>query len=412
MRGNRPPEETRKECFMTPSPRGQESSGTAAVFHREVQRMTSRPLYLLFTLVVPVVTFLLLWAIFSRGVVQELPVIVCDRDESALSRHLARMIDATPSMKISRRVGDMAAGRELLMRREGYALILFPHDLERDVFRGRSPQAVCYYNNQFLVAGSIINRDFHQVVETLSTEYAGHSRLIFGEKISGIHAHGEPIDIDSHILFNPQLSYLYFLGSTLMPSMLQIFVLMMTVFCIGIELKEGSAGQWLQTAGHNAGKAMAGKLLPYTLLYLIVGLFMQALLFWYLDVPLKGSALMIILSTSLLVLACQAVGALIVALMGNLRMSLSSSAFYSLPAFAFSGVSFPFPGMSFLGKAWSLLLPLTYYLELFVDQSLRGTPEVSSLRPLLLLGLFCVLIVPATLRLKQLMKDERHWGLL
>ena len=372
--------------------------------------MTSRPLYLLFTLVIPVVTFLLLWAIFSRGVVQELPVIVCDQDESALSRHLARMIDAAPSMKISRRVDDMAAGRELLMRREGYALILFPHDLEQDLSRGRSPQVVCYYNNQFLLAGSIINRDFHEVVETLSSEYAGHSRFVPGGKIPGIHAHGEPIDIDAHILFNPYLSYLSFLASTLMPSMLQIFVLMMTTFCIGIELKEGSAGQWLQTAGDSAGKAVAGKLLPYTLLSLIVGLFMQALLFGSLGVPLKGSALMIVLSTFLLILAYQAVGALIVAVMGNLRLALSSSAFYSLPAFAFSGISFPFSGMSFLGKAWSLLLPLTSYLQLFVDQSLRGAPPLCSLRPLLHLGLFSVLIVPATLRLKQLMKDGRHWG--
>lgn len=412
MRGDRPPGEGLEEGQTTTFRSGHTCSGTAAVFHREVQRMTSRPVYLLFTLVVPVATFLLLWAIFSRGVVQELPVIVCDQDESALSRHLARMIDAAPSMKISRRVDDMAAGRELLLRREGYALILIPHDLERDLYRGRSPQAVCYYNNQSLLAGSIIYRDFHQVVETACAEVAGRNHRLGQDTLPGIHAHGEPINIDSHILFNPQLSYLYFLSSTLMPSMLHIFVLMMSVFCIGIELKEGSAGQWLETAGDSAGKALAGKMLPYTLLYLIVGLFMQALLFWHLGVPLKGSALMITLSTFLLILACQTVGALIVAVTGNLRLALSYSAFYSLPAFAFSGVSFPFMGMSFLGKAWALLLPLTYYLEVLVDQSLRGAPAICSLRPLLLLGLFCVPIMPATLGLKRLMKDRRHWGLL
>jgi len=88
----------------------------------------------------------LLWAIFQAGVPRDLPMALVDGDHSAMSRQLARMIDATPSIRITQEVSDVEAARRLVLRNEAYGVVVIPANLERDVRRGEAPKAVAYYN--------------------------------------------------------------------------------------------------------------------------------------------------------------------------------------------------------------------------------------------------------------------------
>jgi ABC-2 type transport system permease protein len=74
------------------------------------------------------------------------------------------------------------------------------------------------------------------------------------------------------------------------------------------------------------------------------------------------------------VLACQALGALIALTAKETTRALSIMALIVAPAFGFAGVSFPRFGMSAFSQAWGAAIPLTPYLELRTDQTLRGAP--------------------------------------
>ena len=50
-----------------------------------------------------------------------------------------------------------------------------------------------------------------------------------------------PVRFDKHVLFNPHINYGYYLSPSFMPMMLMIFVVMVTVFAIGTELKHATA---------------------------------------------------------------------------------------------------------------------------------------------------------------------------
>jgi len=383
-------------------------NGFRATVRREWRRMNSRPVYLLFTLILPVAVFLFMWALFYAGSPRSMPVVVCDQDASALSHRFIRMLAAAPSVRIADRVQDVEEGRKMLTGRRAYALIVIPPGLERDALRRKAPRIICYYNMQILTPGSMISQDFYKTVDALAI------RLVKENNRAGITvAPGEAVRLDTHILFNPFMNYRFFLACALMPTMLQIFVLMMTAFCAGVEFKEGTSGEWLDTAGGSAAKAILGKMLPYTLIYCLTGFMMLAATFALLEVPLRGSIALLACATVLLIIAYQCLGLLFVAVTGNLRLSLSFAAFYSVPAFAFTGVNFPVEAMSFFGKVWSAILPLTYYGKILIDQSVRGASVFVSWPSMMILGIFILIIPwPAVFRLKKILPDARYRGRL
>lgn len=387
--------------------------GFFKVLRRELRRMVSTPYYAILFVVLPLLSFFVLLAIFGTGVPRDLPVVVVDRDGSALSRQLTRMIDATPSLRVSARAADEEEARSLILENKAYAMIVVPADMERDVRRGESPRVVAYYNAQLLLPASLIRRDLRASVGTLSAGLEVRLREARGDTPRGALSHLEPIRLDAHTLFNPQLNYVYYLVAALLPTMLQIFVTVGTVHVVGVELKEGTAGEWLAAAGGSTWRAVAGKLLPCTAWLVLLAHFMLALLFRWVGVPMTGSLQVIVAGTVLFVLAYQAIAVMLVAWLANLRFATSSAALYCTPAFAFVGITFPTMAMPLAGRLWGAILPLTHYLRLLVEQAMRGAPRASALQALGILAAFAV--VPWALsawRLSRVVSDASFWGRL
>jgi ABC-2 type transport system permease protein len=381
------------------------------VVFRELERMSSRPLYLVVCLVLPLVSFGLLWAIFHEGVPRDLPVAVFAADRSALSRRVVRMIDASPTLNVVDHVTDLVEGHGLIQAGRVYALVALPRNLEKDVLVGRASPIVNYHNNANVLVGSLVSRAVREVVGTVSAGVNLRRRQKHGEMADEALGHLAPIRIESHALFNPYTNFQYFLVAALLPTMLQIFVLTMSIYVVGVELKEGTAKDWLRAAGGSTWKAATGKLLPYTLVFVGLGMLMLSLLFGAMGLPLRGNAAVIVVATVLMVLAYQLIGLLLVAVTANVRLALSFGAFYASTAFAFVGLTYPILGMPLVARAWSGILPLTHYLRIFVDQALKGVPLADCVPPVAALVGFLVLapVVPAW-RFRKLMTEERFWG--
>lgn len=385
--------------------------GIRAVIVREFSRILSDRLYLLLMLIFPLLTMGILWALFSAGVPRNLPIVVNDGDDSHLSRRLIRMIDASPTLRVVKKVDTVDAGQKQILSGKSYALVVLPRNLEQDVLAMKAPQLICYYNNQLLLPGSLINRDLHAVIQSLSDQLEKKLRIQLNDMSAKPEQLLEPVRLETQVMFNPYLNYQYFLLGALLPAVLQILVTITTVYAFGSELKHGTAGAWFDLAEKRLGKAVIGKVLPYTGVFLILGFLINLVLYGWVGVPINGSLSLVLFGTILLVLVCQSIGILLVTITANLRLALSGALFYTVPALAFAGLTFPIMAMPFPGKVWAWALPLTHYLKIFVDQSIRGVPMVYSLLPLGGLALF-LLPGPATamLRLKRLITNKNYWG--
>lgn len=384
--------------------------GVLCAARREAERLVSSRYALVLLVLLPVAGLALVSAIFQSRLPSGLPVAVVDADRSLLSRRLVRMLDATRSMRVTGPFASPAAAFDEVLAARAYAVVTIPAHFERDVKHGAAPKVVLAYDALRLIPGSIVKRDVRAVVGTLSAGVEIQARKALGETPDVAAVRFEPVRSMRGALFNPGLDYLAFLVPALGATLLSVFVLVGAVHALGVELRDGTAGEWLAAGGSTAG-AVAGTLLPQTLHFTALGLLATAAQFRLLDVPLRGSPLLVALGTLLLVLAYQAVGLLLVAFTANLRFASSAAAFYAGPAFAFTGISFPTFGMPLAAKAWGALLPLTHHLELLLSQALRGAPPATALGPFAALGAF-VLLPPllSIRRMGRVMRDPSYWG--
>jgi ABC-2 type transport system permease protein len=368
--------------------------GFAFTVRRELKRILSCRFHVVFLILLPCLGFATMLLIFQRELVRGLPVAVCDMDDTVASRLVIREMGAAPSMRIVQQVDSPHEGMRLMRRGEIYAYLYIPKNFESDAKRGHRAAAVAYYNSQWVLPGNMINKDLSNVSSALSAAFETKLRRHTGEPRAAIVALAQPVAIDGHALFNPYLDYRYFLTTALLPSILQICILLATIHAFGMELKNGTADIFLAGAKENVVVAVAGKLLPFSVFYILFGLGMVAFLFRYLGMPLRGGFGMVCLATILFVLAYQAVGLLFIAGLGNFRLATSLAAVYAAPAFAFTGITFPILGMPLFAKIWGGLLPLTWYLKFLVRYGFHGAPLAMAMPDLAAMLVF-LLVCPA-----------------
>ena len=93
-------------------------TGVRAVVRRELYRMRARRLYPLLLLILPVMGWGVLRAVFGSHVARELPVVVMDADGSALSRRVVRAIEATASVRVVAQTSAIGNVEQVLQRGE------------------------------------------------------------------------------------------------------------------------------------------------------------------------------------------------------------------------------------------------------------------------------------------------------
>lgn len=385
---------------------------TAAVLRRELGRIARQPMYVVLMLLLPVLSFSFFALLFEKGVAHDIPIAVFDEDGTTLSRKIVDMIDATPTALVAYEVQDMPQAERLMREGRIMAIVQVPDFFEKNILSNRQTHVEAYITGTNITVNGLLARDIQTAVTTFSAGI--QLQLLTKQGLTDRQAMAQlmPVRFSKHVLFNPYTNYGYYLSPSFMPMMLLIFVIMTTIFAVGTELKRGTAGEWLTTGGDSVAASVAGKLLPITVVMFLVAMAMLCIIFKVVGVPLNGSLWVILLATLLFIVSYQAIGLFIVALLSNLRLSLSIGGGYSVLAFTFSGLTFPvmamWPAMQYLSR----LFPFTYYTDIFVDQMLRGAPVVCSLPDLGYMSLFILLPFLCRRRLRRICTEEKFWGRL
>ena len=334
------------------------------------------------------VLFILVWWIFSAGLPGALPVGVVDFDHSDISRNLISHYDANPSLRVVKQFASVSEGSFALRGGEINALVVIPRDLKRGVITGNPKQVTTFYNTQLLLIGKLIKSAIIQSHRTYGVRVEAFMALAQGE--TGTQAISAAIPMGAQVtpLFNLNSDYAKFLVSAILPALWQILMISVTIMALSRELREQGLSVWL---GDAPITAILGKLLPYTLLLWLQGLFFLWFLYVFLGWPMNGSWLLLFVAQLLTVLASQAMGLLLFFLTRNPARAFSFAAAYSAPSFAFMGVTFPTSDMTFLAQFWRSLLPISHYMDIQLIQANHGASIKTAVPDLLQLSLFLLL---------------------
>ncbi len=369
--------------------------------NRELKRMVGRPIYFLSTVVVMAFCYVFFLTLFKEGLPNKMPVGIVDLDHSSISRQFSRNLDATQQANICMHLNSHTEAREEMQRGKIYAFVEIEKGFAEKVLSNRRPKLTFYVNDSYLVAGSLLLKDISYMSALSSGAMQREVLRAKGVEESRIMGIIQPINIDLHSIGNPWANYGIYLLNLLFPGVLQLLILMITVFAIGVELKERSSHIWLKMANNSMFTALTGKLLPYTILFTILGMIANMLLYNFMHYPLNSSIIWMFLATFLYVLAYQAIGVLIIGVVPVLRDGVTLVAFYGLLGFTYAGFTFPIEQMPRGVQIFKALFPIRHYFNIYVDQALHGTNIGYSFVSYLALLAFCLLPLLIFKRLKN-----------
>ena len=371
------------------------------VMKRECRRLVSRPLYLFCMVIAPLFCYLFFTTLMGSGLPTNLPVGAVDMDQSAISRNLIRNLDAFGQTAVVARYGNVNDARIAMQEGKIYGFFYIPKGLSADAQSQRQPKISFYTNNSYLIAGSLLFKDMKMMSELASGAVSRSALYAKGATEDQAMAFLQPIVIDTHPLNNPWLNYSVYLCNTLVPGVLMLLIFMVTVYSIGTEIKDRTAREWLRVSNNSIYIALAGKLLPQTVVFFIMGIFYNVYLYGFLHFPCNSGILPMLFATLCLVLASQCCGIVMIGTLPTLRLGLSFASLWGVISFSISGFSFPVMAMHPVLQALSNLFPLRHYFLIYVDQALNGYSMIYSWPNYMALLIFMVLPFLVVHRLKE-----------
>lgn len=371
------------------------------VMKRECRRLVSRPLYLFCMVIAPLFCYVFFTTLMGSGLPTNLPVGAVDLDNSATSRQLLRNLDAFSQTGIVANYNSVSEARSAMQKGEIYGFFYIPNGLSSKAQSQRQPKLSFYTNNSYLIAGSLLFKDMKMMGELASGAATRSVLYAKGATEEQAMAYLQPIVIDTHPISNPWLNYSVYLCNTLVPGVLMLMIFMITVYSIGVEIKDRTAREWLRIGHNSIYISLAGKLLPHTVIFFIMGIFYNVYLYGYLHFPCNSGIIPMILATLLLVLASQCCGVIMIGTFPSLRLGLSFASLWGVISFSISGFSFPVMAMHPVLQGLSNLFPLRHYFLIYVDQALNGYSMAYSWSNYMALLIFMMLPFAVVNRLKK-----------
>lgn len=378
------------------------------ILSREWKRIAAHPIYLFCMVLAPLFCYYFFTSLMRQGLPESLPMGLVDEDHTTTTRNLARNLDAFQMSDITHEYPNVTEARRAVQKGYIYGFYLIPHGTTKQAQLQRVPMVSFYTNYSYLVAGSLLYRDMRMMSELASGAASRTVLYAKGATEGQAMAYLQPIVIDMHAVGNPWLNYNIYLSNIIIPGMLGIFIFMVTVYSLGSELKFDTADELMASSNDSIIVALTTKLLPHTIVFLLMGTLYVLLLYGYLHFPCNCGIPRMWCVMALFVLACQGLGVFMFTMLPTLRMGLSFASLWGVISFSISGMSFPVMAMHPILQGLSYLFPLRHYYLLYVNSALDGYLLANAWPFVLGMIGFMVLPIPFLGRLKKVMKTYAY----
>ena len=370
---------------------------------RELEILRKNPIYLFCMVVFPVFIIFFFTSLLNEGQPTDMPVGIVDLDNTSTTRAMIRNLDSYQTTKVTAYYNSVSEARHAIQKNEIYAFLYIPEGTTADMLSSRQPKISFYYSNVSLLAGGTLFRDL-STISTLGSATIGAAKLsAVGKTEEEIATFLQPIKVDLHMINNPWANYNVYLTTIMVPGILMLFIFLITAYSIGTELKFKRSHQWLKLSNNRIWPAIIGKLLPQTLIFLVIIYGYDGYIFGVLDFPHPGGTGIILLLGLLTVVASQAFGVFIFGLMPSLRMSMSVCSLWAVLGFSTSGATYPVFAMDSMIEALAQLFPARHYYMIYQICIFNGFPLVDAWFNIMALCIFICLPVFTIKNIKKAM---------
>ncbi|HEX2984218.1 MAG TPA: ABC transporter permease, partial [Ignavibacteriales bacterium] len=211
-----------------------------SVCRREFQRIAANKPMWLMTIILPILTFIFVAFIYQKGSLRDIPVVIYDGDNSEISRLISRSMDASPAMKIVKRVSSIAEIEREMQKGNAYGGLYIPDGFESSLKGGNKTTVVFYKYSYNLVIGTNLLKESSTIIKTISGGVLLKKLRSKGMSAEQAMSVINPISIESQSLFNPAYNYEEYLVPGVIPFLFQIIIMLGALWIIGSEFTGGT----------------------------------------------------------------------------------------------------------------------------------------------------------------------------
>lgn len=341
----------------------QKSSSFKQVLIRELQRMTSRRIYLGACVVLPLFSLFFMATIFGEGSMNQLPIGIVDKDNTSSSRAIVRAMEAVPTFNVEKHFINEIEARKEVQQKKIYGYLSIPHNFEQDAITGKDATLNYYYHYALMAVGGEIMGAFGESLMPIAFSPIALKAIELGVDGKDVETMLSPIDAQDHPVYNPSLNYSIYLSQPFFFVLFQILILLITVYVVGGELRFHSAHEWLKVADNNIVIALCGKLIPYTIIFSIEAIAANVMIFDIYHIPFEGSWMLLSLISILFVIATQALAIFVYSIYPALAIIISIISMIGSLGATLSGITFPIDNMFPIIQWIGALLPIRHFSE-------------------------------------------------
>ena len=333
-----------------------------SIFRKEFLELRQNPRIFGVVIIAPILQLTVLGYAANLDV-KNVPVVFADGSRTAMSRTLIARFEGSPYFKVLDTVTTVAEIDPFIERGEAWLAIAIPPDYEQRVAEGGTARL------QLVADGSDANST------TVALGYASNLLAAHSDEIVTQRAPGAPrdgIDARIRVWFNPQLISRDFFIPGVLALLLLVVTANLSSMAIVREREIGTYEQLSVTPLTRWG-LIGGKLLPYGLIGMVdVFLVIAVAVFWF-EIPLRGSALLLIGMCGVYLLATLSLGLLVSTMSETQQQAMLTTIFlFLMPMIYLSGFIFPIENMPYPIQLVTYLIPLRYFLVIVRGIFLKG----------------------------------------
>lgn len=337
-------------------------TGLIAVVKRECHILTSKTLFLFTTVLFPLFALFFMSSIFGNGMIDKIPVAVVDEDFSEMSREITRLCSAVPEIRVTEVVHNTAEARDKLLAKKIYAYLIIPHDFQNDVMANRKTELVLCYHYAFLSVGSEVMQGFLKALKIIAVTPIKDITDFLGINDTSLETIASPINIISHPLNNPSLNYSEYLSFPYFWVLFQILILLNIAYSFGKDFNDNEIRKSMATADNSFTIMTIGKLIPYILIFSIIGTFANIMIFNILKITTTNNLLGIVTVSILFICATASIALFIFSLYPKLPVIISFISMFGSLGATFAGVTFPVNAMFPFFEKMASLFPIRHFI--------------------------------------------------
>jgi ABC-2 type transport system permease protein len=240
------------------------------------------------------------------------------------------------------------------------AAVIFPDNFQEDLSRNNHPQVQLIVDATDINSGNLINNYLTAILMDYQAEQNKLAKPPY------------QIVAETRMLYNPQLKGAPNFVPGVMAMVLLLVCVMMTAIAI-VKEKETGTMEVLLVSPMKPALVIISKAVPYLVLSLLNLGAILLLSVYVLDVPVKGSLLLLLAESTLFIITCLTLGILISIQTNSQQVAMLISLMgMMLPTLMLSGFMFPIENMPLPLQVVSNIVPAKWYYTIVKAVMIKG----------------------------------------